>query len=134
MARAQRCHMLLDLLLTTILVLANGLFVTSEFTLARLRPTQVDQLERERRPGSRSVRHAMEHLDAYLATCQLGIMTASLGLGVAGEPAFRGLLAPLLGADAEIAGVALGATLAFALARGARRRDRRRVRSPRVHR
>jgi CBS domain containing-hemolysin-like protein len=33
--------------------LANGFFVASEFALARLRPTQVAQLEAERRRGLR---------------------------------------------------------------------------------
>jgi len=55
------------------------------------------------------------HLDAYLAACQLGITIASIGLGVVGESAFEELLAPLLGPEAEIAGIALGAALAFAL-------------------
>jgi CBS domain containing-hemolysin-like protein len=80
--------MVLNLLIAVALVLANGFFVASEFALARLRPTQVGQFERDRRAGARSVRHAIEHLDAYLATCQLGITIASIGLGVAGEPAF----------------------------------------------
>ena len=107
--------MLLDLLLALLLLCANALFVASEFALARLRPTQVAEFERERRVGARSLRHAVGHLDAYLAACQLGITIASIGLGVVGESAFEELLAPLLGPEAEIAGIALGAALAFAL-------------------
>ncbi len=38
----------------------------------------------------------MGRLDAYLSACQLGITLASLGLGWIGEPAFAGLLTPLL--------------------------------------
>ncbi len=107
--------MLLDLLIALALVLANGVFVASEFALARLRPTQLAELERERRSGARSLRHAVAHLDAYLAACQLGITIASIGLGVVGESAFERLLSPLLGAEARIGGIALAATLAFAL-------------------
>jgi magnesium and cobalt exporter, CNNM family len=107
--------MLLDLLVALALLFANALFVASEFALARLRPTQVAELERERRVGARSLRHAAAHLDAYLAACQLGITIASIGLGVVGETAFEELLAPLLGPEAELAGIALGAALAFAL-------------------
>ena len=107
--------MVVDLLIAVALVLANGFFVASEFALARLRTTQVADLERERRPGSRSLRHALTHLDAYLAACQLGITIASIGLGVVGEPAFERLLAPVLGAEAKLGGVALAGTLAFAL-------------------
>jgi CBS domain containing-hemolysin-like protein len=107
--------MLPDLLLAAALVCANALFVAAEFALTRLRPTQVDELDRERRRGARSLRHAIAHLDAYLAACQLGITIASIGLGVVGESAFEELLAPLLGSEARVAGIAVAATLAFAL-------------------
>lgn len=107
--------MVLDLFVAVALLLANGFLVASEFALARVRPTQVAQLEREGRPGTRSLRHAVTHLDAYLAACQLGITIASIGLGVVGQSAFEELLSPLLGADAEVAGIALAASLAFAL-------------------
>ena len=40
--------MVLDLLIAMALVPANGFFVASEFSLARLRPTQVGQFERDR--------------------------------------------------------------------------------------
>jgi CBS domain containing-hemolysin-like protein len=106
---------LVNLLIAFALVLANGFFVSSEFALARLRSTQVADLEREHRRGARSLRHALTHLDAYLAACQLGITIASIGLGVVGEPAFERLLAPLLGHEAKLGGVAVAATLAFAL-------------------
>jgi CBS domain containing-hemolysin-like protein len=74
----------------------------------------VADLEREHRQGARSLSHALAHLDAYLAACQLGITIASIGLGVVGEPAFERLLAPLLGPEAELAGLAVAGTLAFA--------------------
>src|SRR6201999_1085273 len=104
-----------DLLIATALVLANAFFVASEFALARMRPTQLDELEQARRRGARSLRLAVTHLDAYLAACQLGITIASIGLGVVGESAFEHLLEPVLGAEAELAGIALAAALAFAL-------------------
>jgi len=106
---------LLGVLLALALVLANGFFVASEFALARLRPTQVAELERQRPAGTGSLRHAVAHLDAYLAACQLGITIASIGLGVVGESAFEELLAPVLGAEAKLGGIALAAALAFAL-------------------
>jgi CBS domain containing-hemolysin-like protein len=106
---------MLDLLLAGVLVLANAFFVAAEFALVRLRPTQVSELEAGGRAGARSLRHALEHLDAYLASCQLGITVASIGLGVVGESAFERLLAPLLGAEAKVAGIGLAAALAFTL-------------------
>ena len=105
----------LDLLIAGALVLANAFFVASEFALARMRPTQMSEIEQQRRSGARSLRHAVEHLDAYLAACQLGITIASIGLGVVGESAFEKLLEPVLGADAEVGGIAVAAALAFGL-------------------
>ena len=105
----------LQLIVALLLVGANAFFVAAEFSLTRLRPTQVDELERAGRRGAGAVRHAVERIDAYLAACQLGITVASLGLGALGERAFERLLAPLLGEHARIGGVGLAAGLAFLL-------------------
>jgi CBS domain containing-hemolysin-like protein len=105
----------IELLLAIVLVLANGFFVASEFAIARVRPTQVDHWLAERRPGAKSVQHAVTHIDSYLAACQLGITIASLGLGVAGERAFHELFEDLLGEHAELLGLAIAGALAFAL-------------------
>ena len=107
--------MILELLAALLLVFANGFFVATEFALARLRPTQVDEFLRDGKPGARSVRHAVDHIDAYLAACQLGITLASLGLGVVGKPVFHDLLEPLLGDSAAIAGVGLAVAMAFGI-------------------
>jgi len=107
--------MAFELIVALLLVLANGLFVATEFAIARLRPTQVDELVREGKPGARSVQHAVEHIDSYLAACQLGITLASIGLGVVGKPAFQELLEPVLGDAASIGGFGLAATLAFSI-------------------
>src|SRR4051812_7897120 len=107
--------MIAELLLALLLVAANAFFVATEFSLARLRPTQVADFERQRLPGAKSVRHAVERIDAYLAACQLGITIASLGLGVLGERAFRNLFDDLLGDAAQVAGVGVAAALAFAI-------------------
>jgi len=107
--------MALDILITVVLVLANGFFVATEFAFARLRPTQVEEWVREARPGSRSVQHAVTHIDAYLAACQLGITLASLGLGVIGERALHELLEPVLGDSARIGSIGIASALAFGL-------------------
>lgn len=98
-----------------LLVLANAVFVAAEFSLARLRPTQAQELLRQRRPGAKSMVHAVDHIDSYLSACQLGITGASLGLGAIGVPAFRDLLEPVLGDAATIGGFGLAAALAFLL-------------------
>jgi CBS domain containing-hemolysin-like protein len=97
------------------LVVANGFFVATEFAIARLRLTEALEMERAGRPGARSARHAVEHIDAYLAACQLGITLASIGLGVVGKPVFEELLEPVLGEGASIAGFGVAAALAFAI-------------------
>src|SRR5215207_4992144 len=105
--------MAVELIVALLLVAANGFFVATEFAVARLRLTEALELERAGRPGARSVRHAVEHIDAYLAACQLGITLASIGLGVVGKPVFEELLQPVFGDGASIAGVGAAAAFAF---------------------
>ncbi len=107
--------MILELAGAIALVLANGFFVATEFAVARLRPSQVEELVREGRPGAKSARHAVEHIDAYLSACQLGITLASLGLGALGKPAFTALLEPVLGEAANVGGFGVAALVAFAI-------------------
>ena len=101
-----------------LLVGANGFFVATEFAITRIRLTQLDELEAAGKPGVRSLRHAVEHLDAYLAACQVGITVASIGLGVIGKPAFETLLEPVAEPLGELTGIAaygLGFGFAFAI-------------------
>jgi CBS domain containing-hemolysin-like protein len=103
----------IGIVLSLVLVAANGFFVAVEFGLARLRPTQAAEFVREGRPGAKSVTHAVQHIDSYLSACQLGITMCSLGLGALGEPAFHHLLEPLLGDAAKVAGIGLASALSF---------------------
>ncbi len=102
-----------ELLVALLLVAANGFFVAVEFSVARLRPTQARELLREGKPGATSVAHAVDHIDAYLSACQLGITMASLGLGAIGEPVFHDLLEPALGDAATVAGFGVATLIAF---------------------
>jgi len=87
----------LELLGALLLVAANGFFVATEFAITRIRRTQIDEFETQGKAGSTSLRHAVGHLDTYLAACQLGITISSIGLGVVGKPAFEKLLEPVVG-------------------------------------
>jgi CBS domain containing-hemolysin-like protein len=82
--------------LALFLVVLNGFFVAAEFAFVRIRGTSVDQLVEEGRPGSGTLQEVMANLDNYLATTQLGITIASLGLGWVGEPAVAALIEPVL--------------------------------------
>jgi CBS domain containing-hemolysin-like protein len=103
----------LGLIAAVALVAANAFFVGSEFSIARLRPTQAADFVREGRAGAKSAQHAVEHIDAYLSACQLGITISSLGLGAVGEPAFHHLLEPIFGEEARIVGFGLASAVAF---------------------
>lgn len=85
-----------QIVLALFLVILNGFFVAAEFAFVRIRGTSVDQLVEEGRPGSGTLQEVMANLDNYLATTQLGITIASLGLGWVGEPAVAALIEPVL--------------------------------------
>jgi len=81
------------LLLAAFLVALNGFFVAAEFALVKVRPTQSAPHAETLR--GRMAQRMIDQLDAYLSATQLGITLASIGLGVAGEPAVNRLLQPV---------------------------------------
>jgi CBS domain containing-hemolysin-like protein len=83
------------LLTVPALVVVNGLFVAAEFALVAVRKTRVEELISQGVKGAPSVLAALNKLDRSIATTQLGITLASIGLGFAGEPALARLLEPL---------------------------------------
>ena len=85
-----------QIVLALFLVALNGFFVAAEFAFVRVRGTAVNQLVDEGRTGAGSLQDVMDDLDNYLATTQLGITIASLGLGWVGEPAVAALIEPVL--------------------------------------
>ena len=80
-----------------VLVVANGFFVGAEFALVKARSGRIGAFASEGRRGARRALHQIDHIDEYLAACQLGITMASLGIGFLGEPAIAELLEPWLG-------------------------------------
>ena len=101
-----------------LLVLANGFFVAAEFAIVKVRDTQLEPLVRTSARARRAL-YMTQHLDAYLAACQVGITLASLGLGWIGEPAIAGVLEPplaaLVGGFAPAASHVVAIAIAFAL-------------------
>jgi CBS domain containing-hemolysin-like protein len=89
-------HNLLLVLFALLLVALNGFFVAAEFGIVTLRRTRVRAIAKTQGLRGRILEKVHGQLDAYLSACQLGITLASLGLGWIGEPAFAGLLEPLL--------------------------------------
>lgn len=80
---------LVPLLIILFLVLVNGVFVAAEFAFIGVRRSRMEQLAAEGNATAALVNDIVSHpgrLDRYIATAQLGITIASLGLGMYGEP------------------------------------------------
>lgn len=76
-------------------VLLNAFFVIAEFSLVKLRSSQVEILRNKKALQGNILYKVHNNIDIYLSACQFGITLASLGLGWIGEPAFSKLLEPL---------------------------------------
>lgn len=111
------------LLIIVLLVLLNGLFVAAEFAIIGVRPSRVEQLRDEgnKRAGAvLAVLDSNRKQDRYIATAQVGITIASLGLGMYGEPQVARFIEPVLepllggvGGDGFVHGVAFVISLGF---------------------
>lgn len=82
-----------------ILIVLNGLFVAAEFAIIGVRPSQMEQLAgqgHQKAAKILAVLHSSDKQNRYIATAQLGITIASLGLGMYGEPQIAHFLEPYL--------------------------------------
>ena len=77
----------LSLFLVLFFLLMNAFFVAAEFSLVRVRKSQVEILVDEGRSGAKYTKLVADNVNAYLSACQLGITLASLALGWLGERA-----------------------------------------------
>ncbi|HEY3219077.1 MAG TPA: hemolysin family protein [Candidatus Limnocylindria bacterium] len=105
-------------LITILLVLANGFFVAAEYSFVRVRETQVDELAKSGSASARLAARIGDRLDEYIAAAQLGVTLASLAIGWIGEPAVADLISPLFGwlrSASETAFQVLAFGIAFAL-------------------
>jgi putative hemolysin len=108
---------LVALLIISILIFINALYVAAEFATVSARRSRLVQLAAE---GSSLARMLVpivrdrRRLDTYVATCQIGITVSSLLLGYFGQSQLTPVIAPLIGgADgmSEAAVFSLTATL-----------------------
>jgi|GEM_PF-29940 len=81
-------HMI-DILLAIGLLFLNGFFVAAEFSLVRVRVSQLEVLRNEGNRSASRVLKVLHEIDSYLSAVQLGITIASLGLGWLAEPAIN---------------------------------------------
>jgi CBS domain containing-hemolysin-like protein len=94
-----------------LLLLLNAFFVLAEFSVVKVRSTQIDALERTGVRGAAALRIVQEDIDAYLNVCQLGVTLASIGLGYLGEPAIAQVLERFMGEGATTHAIAITLSL-----------------------
>jgi CBS domain containing-hemolysin-like protein len=85
------------LALVAVLVLVNGFFVAAEFAIVRARRSRIETMAGEGNRAAQVALRQMDHVDEYVATSQVGITLASIGIGFLGEPAIADLIEPLFG-------------------------------------
>jgi CBS domain containing-hemolysin-like protein len=76
---------------------ANGFFVAAEYAVVRARKTRLEAMTHGRPGSARHALRILEQLDRYIATTQLAITMAGIGLGWVGEPILTALLERVVG-------------------------------------
>lgn len=87
--------MLIELLFTLLLVFLNGFFVAAEFSLVKVRSSQLDLKIQKGSKRARTAKSMTEKLDSTISATQLGITLSSLGLGWIGEDVVSHLIQSL---------------------------------------
>jgi CBS domain containing-hemolysin-like protein len=104
------------LLLVFVLVLVNGFFVAAEFAIVRSRRSRIEQRVNEGDKRASIALGQMERIDEYVATSQVGITLASIGIGFLGEPAIASLIEPVIdGAVGHGVAVAISFVIAYTI-------------------
>ncbi|HEY1770278.1 MAG TPA: hemolysin family protein [Chthoniobacterales bacterium] len=103
------------LLAIAALVALNGFFVAAEYSIIKVRSSQLETLIDEGNTRAALARHVRTHLDSYLSATQLGVTLASLGLGWAGEQFLATIFQPLF-ALANVHSVAVVTTVSVVIA------------------
>ena len=89
--------------------------MAAEYSLVSVRRTRLDEMINEGNKQAQYARNALDHLNRYIATTQVGITMASIGLGWVAEPALSALLTPWLGFTLQWADETLRRTLSASL-------------------
>jgi CBS domain containing-hemolysin-like protein len=95
-----------------LLIGTNGFFVAIEFALTRARQFSEEEFVGDGHPALERAWEMTQNLELYLTTCQVGITASSIAVGIVAEPALAAIFEPLF-ADSRLAGVGLGAGIAF---------------------
>ncbi len=84
-----------ELIIAAGFLLMNAIFVLVEFAIVKVRYTRIEELAQKGNINAKTALEILQNLNSYLASIQLGVTMASLGLGWIGEPAFAKLIEPL---------------------------------------
>jgi CBS domain containing-hemolysin-like protein len=85
--------------IVAVLIAINGLFVAAEIALVGVRPTHLRHMSEGGSSSASALLHTLgspERQRRYFASTQLGITTASIGLGMYGEHQLATLFAPVM--------------------------------------
>jgi len=106
----------LNIVIVLLLVLANGFFVATEFSLVGVRRSRIATLADAGNKRAKLLLELLDNLNAYISATQLGITLSSLALGWIGEPAVAHLLEiPLKGRISETLLHTIAFTIAFSI-------------------
>ena len=106
----------LNIVVVILLVLANGFFVASEFSLVGVRRSRIATLANGGDKRAQRLMRLLDNLNAYISATQLGITLASLALGWIGEPVVAHLLeSPLKGRVSEAVLDTIALAIAFSV-------------------
>jgi CBS domain containing-hemolysin-like protein len=79
-------NLVLLLVVVPLLIAVNGFFVAAEYALVRSRLDRIEQALQDGRKRASLAKYQIEHIDEYIAACQVGITLTSIGIGAVGEP------------------------------------------------
>ncbi|MEM7801062.1 MAG: hemolysin family protein [Chloroflexota bacterium] len=88
---------MIPIIVIILLIILNGIFVAAEFAIIGTRPSQLEVIQEENAAARQvfAIVDDSKKQDQYIATAQLGITIASLGLAIYGEKQFEHLLVPV---------------------------------------
>jgi CBS domain containing-hemolysin-like protein len=85
----------LEIGLMLVLVVLNGFFVASEFSLVSARKSRLEAKAEEGSNGAKAALRLLSNPTLFISAVQLGVTLASLALGLVGEPTISKILEPI---------------------------------------
>ncbi|HVN47294.1 MAG TPA: hemolysin family protein [Bacteroidota bacterium] len=84
-----------SVVIVLVFILINAFFVIAEFSIVKVRQTQIEPLAQKGNRRAKLARSILENTNAYLSAAQLGVTMTSLALGWIGEPLVANIFGPL---------------------------------------